>query len=92
MRYLKILLVVITFSMMFVTCKPAQKQMTLKDFAKIDLAIASSDQKPETKEAIAKKAGFTLKQFTDFEMKIQKDPKLIEKLGELRLEGQKKPK
>ena len=66
-----------------ISCKP--KAMTLSDFAKIDIEITSTDMKPESIEKIAKKYGYTLKTYNEFQSKVENDSKLKEKLGEARL-------
>lgn len=89
MRYLKLLVAIVTISVIAISCKPKGKTMVMEDFVKIDLEIASSDQKPEKKKAIAEKYGYTIDQYNEFAKKIEKDPKLLEKRGELMLKKQK---
>ncbi len=55
---------------------------------KIDMEITATDQKPESKSAIAKKYGYTLEQYEDFAKKVEKDPKLKEQIGDLILKNQ----
>jgi hypothetical protein len=64
--------------------------MTVEDFVKIDMEITTSDQKPETIEAITKRYGYTLEQYREFDKKVQTDEALQKKLGEIRLGEQKK--
>ncbi len=70
-------------------CTKKQKDMTIEDFAKIDLEVAVSDQKPETIETIAKKHGYTAEQYEEFSKIIEKSSTLQEKLGDIRLGEQK---
>ncbi|MCU0849134.1 MAG: hypothetical protein MUD12_14735 [Spirochaetes bacterium] len=69
-----------------------KKEMSIEDFAKIDLEMISTDQKPESKEVVAKKYGYTLKQYQEFADKVDRDTKLQEKLGEIRLGDMKNMK
>lgn len=63
------------------------KEMTVEDFARIDMEITATDMKPESIGEITKKYGYTLEQYKAFEEKIQKDSALQEKLGEIRLKN-----
>ena len=92
MRYLKLFAVLILASALVISCKKAQKEMTLEDFAKIDLEITTTDQKPETIDKIAQKYGYTLKDYQGFAEKVEKDPKLKEQLGDISLDSQKDQK
>ena len=64
--------------------------MTLDDFAKIDIEITTTDMTEISIEKVAKKYGYTLEQYKELSEKVKKDPKLQEKLGEIRLGEQKK--
>ena len=65
------------------------KEMTLEDFARIDIEITSTDMKPESVAKVAEKYGYTLEQYRAFEEKIRNDQALQEKLGEIRLKNMK---
>jgi hypothetical protein len=89
MRYLSILLVLILAAGLTVSCK--KNAMTLEDFAKIESEVNLPNpeiDKPQVENA-AKKFGFTYQQYKDMFDKVEKDPKLKEQLGEIRLKTQK---
>jgi hypothetical protein len=88
MTFTRIFFGIILSACLLVACKP--KLMTPEDFIKIENEVLSTDLKPESKEAIAKKYGFTYKQYADFEESLEKDPELKTKVGEIRLNIQKK--
>ncbi len=88
MKFTKILLGILLSAGIFVSCKP--KTMTPEDFIKIENEVLNTDLKPESKEAIAKKYGFTLQQYSEFEQKVESDPDLKAKVGEIRLKSGKK--
>ncbi len=90
MNFLKALLIIITAALFIISCKPSEKVMTAEDFLKIDTEILSTDLTLESKEKVAEKYGFTLKQYNDFEEKVEKDTALKTKVGEIRLNLQKK--
>lgn len=85
MKAVKTFLIIITAGMLVVSCKMSDKEMTPEDFLKIETEYLNSDLKIETKEAIAKKYGYTIKAFTDFEEKVDNDPALKKQIGELML-------
>jgi DNA-directed RNA polymerase sigma subunit (sigma70/sigma32) len=72
------------------SCAKKKKEMTVEDFARIDMEITTTDQKPETIKAVAEKYGYTFEQYRDFDTRVQNDTSLQEKLGEIRLGDQKK--
>ena len=84
MRRLTALALIALIATVF-ACKA--KEMTVEDFAKIDMEIIATDMKPESITEVAKKYGYTLDQYKAFEEKIQKDTALQEKLGEIRLKN-----
>lgn len=86
---LRILTAVLTIAFFTVSCQPKKKVMTMEDYVKIDMEIATTDMKPESKEKIVKKYGYTLEQYDKYARKVEADPKLIEKRGELMLKKQK---
>lgn len=93
MRFFKILFIIMLVSVLAVSCK-MKKEMTLEDYAKIELEINLPN--PELDkikvEEVAKKYGYTFQQYKDMFDKVEKDSKLKEKLGEMRLQDQKKEK
>ncbi len=92
MYSLRIFAAVLTIAFLAVSCQPKKKAMTMEDYVKIDMEITSTDMKPESKEKVVKKYGYTLEQFDAYAKKVEADPKLIEKRGELMLEKQKTEK
>jgi hypothetical protein len=90
MNFLKVFLSIITASLLIISCKPGEKTMTPEDFLKIDTEILSTDLTLESKEAVAKKYGYTFKQYNDYEELVEKDAALKTKIGEIRLNLQKK--
>ncbi len=91
MRYFNIILVVALVAACAVSCK-MKKDMTLEDYAKIEIEINLPN--PELDKArveeVAKKYGYTYDQYKAMFDTVEKDPSLKEKLGELRLQDQKK--
>jgi hypothetical protein len=90
MKIVKIFFIIFIVGIFVVSCKMSDKAMTADNFLKIQIEYLNSDLKVETKEAIAKKYGYTLKAFTDFEEKVDKDPALKKQIGELMLNQKKK--
>ncbi len=90
MRFLKIALIIVLASVLAVSCK-MKKEMPLEDFAKIELEInlPNPDIDKAKVEEVAKKYGYTYQQYKDMFDKVEKDPKMKEKLGEIRLQEQK---
>ncbi len=86
MNYLKVFIAIMLCSALVVSCKPASRDMTPEDFLKIENEILSTDLTPESKEAVTKKYNYTLKQFEDFAQKVETDPALKAKVGEIRLQ------
>lgn len=93
MRLLKISLIIVLASVLAVSCK-MKKEMTLDDYAKIEFEITlpNPDLDKVKVEEVAKKYGYTFQQYKDMFDKVEKDPKLKEKLGEIRLQDQKSGK
>jgi hypothetical protein len=91
MRYLNYLLILVVALSLLTACGTKKKEMTIQDFAKIEeeVAIPEPDLDPAKVEQVAKKYGFTFDQYKEFFEKVQDDPELQEKLGELTLENQK---
>jgi len=87
MKILRVLSVIFIAMFLVVGCKVEKKSMTIVEFSKIDaeIALPEPDIDPERVKLIAEKYGFTAKQYKDFYNKVQKDEKLQQKLGELKL-------
>jgi hypothetical protein len=90
MKTIKTFFIILIAVIFVVSCKMSDKVMTPEDFLKIENEYLNSDLRLESKEAIAKKYGYTLKTYTDFEEKVDKDPGLKKTVGEVRLNQQKK--
>ena len=65
-----------------------KKEMTMEDFVKIDLQITPTMEKEDI-ETIAKKYGYSYEQYKEFADMVEKDPKLQEQRGDVRLKDQK---
>jgi hypothetical protein len=65
--------------------------MSLEDYAKIEneINIPNPEMDKQKVEQAAKNYGYTYKQYKDMFDKVEKDPGLKEKLGEIRLKSQK---
>jgi hypothetical protein len=89
MRYLKLFLVLCLITSGVVSCKT--KKMSLQDYAKIENEVNLPDPEinKQRVEEVAKKYGYSYRQYKDMYDKVEKDPKLREKLGEIRLKSQK---
>jgi|GEM_PF-316651 len=85
MKYLTLCAVIVLALALAVSCKQAPKDMSLDDFLKIQNEIIKTDLTPEAKDKVVTKYGYTLKQYDDLDEKVKGDPKLQEKLGEIRL-------
>jgi len=90
MKLIKISIAFFISSVIAFSCSAKKKDMSMEDFIKIDIEIAGSDEKPETKSVITKKYGYTFEQYDEFAKKVENDPKLKEKRGEVHLNHQKK--
>jgi hypothetical protein len=69
------------------SCSKISGQMTPEDFLKIQSEVFSTDLTPESTEAIVKKYNYTLKQYEDFSQKVESDPDLKAKIGEIKLKN-----
>lgn len=90
MRIVTVVSIIALASVLAVSCK-MKKEITLEDYAKIEVEInlPSPDLDKARVEEVVKKYGYTFQQYRDMFDKVQKDPKLKEQLGELRLQDQK---
>ena len=91
MRFWNYLLVLAIALSLASGCGSKNKTMTIEDYAKIESEIEIPDPEldPARVETIAAKYGFTYIQYKEFFDKVQKDPELQEKLGEVTLKKQK---
>ncbi len=89
MRNLLSILTAVAVALSLFACTQKKKEMTVQDFAKMDIEITKTDQKPESKKKIVEKYGYTLEQYEAFAELAEKDPKIIKELGENRLKKQK---
>lgn len=91
MRFFNIILALILVTACAVSCK-MKKELTLEDYAKIEMEInlPNPDLDKAKVEEVAKKYGYSFDQYKEMFGKVEKDPALREKLGELRLQDQKK--
>ena len=91
MRFINIMLSIALVATCAVSCK-MKKELTLEDYAKIETEInlPNPDLDKAKVEEVAKKYGYTFDQYKEMFAKVEKDPSLKEKLGELRLQDQKK--
>jgi hypothetical protein len=62
--------------------------MSPEDFINIQTEYFAGDQTEESKEIIAKKYGYSAKQYTDFEEKVESDSDLKTQVGKIRLKNQ----
>lgn len=94
MKNLKTFFVILIACIFVVSCKTklSDKIERAEDFLKIETEYLNSDLTIESKEAIAKKYGFTLKAFTDFEENVEKDEALKKQVGELMMNLKKDEK
>lgn len=90
MRNLMTISTALIVALSLFACTQKKKEMTVQDFAKIDMEVVKTDTTPESKKKIAEKYGYTLEQYEAFAEKAEKDPTILEKLGEISLEKQKK--
>jgi len=91
MSFFKYLFMIMLVVSLFTGCGKGGGEMKIEDYAKIEaeLQLPDPDLDPEKVGKVAGQYGFTFKQYKDFYLKVQKDPKLQEKLGELTLKKQK---
>ncbi len=92
LKYLLLFIVTVSVTVSLLTgCGKTKGEMKIEDYAKIEseLEIPDPDLDPKKVGEVAGKYGFTFEQYKNFYVKVQKDPKLQEKLGELTLNKQK---
>jgi len=91
MRFWNFLVITAVVLSLFIGCGLKNKTMTLEDYAKIESEMELPDPEidPARVGAVASKYGYTYEQYKEFYDKVQKDPELQEKLGELTLNKQK---
>ena len=87
MNYAKLMLIAIVAFALATSCSKISGEMTPEEFLKIENEIFATDLTPESKEAIVKKYNYTLKQYEDFSQKVESNPELKAKIGEIRLKN-----
>ena len=92
MKLLKVMAVIIISMSLIVSCAKKPKEMTAEDFLKIEneINLPDPDINPERSKEILKKYGYTLEQFKAFSAKKDKDPKVLDQLGDIKLKQEKK--
>lgn len=87
MKRIALLIIVALISYVSISCKSEPREMNLEDYAKIQAEINIPDPAldPQLVEKVASKYGYSFEDFKLFNEKVEKDPKLREKLGEIRL-------
>ncbi|MBN2041756.1 MAG: hypothetical protein JW864_17095 [Spirochaetes bacterium] len=85
MKFVSVVSMILIVALCVISCKNEPKVMTPEDFIKIENEVLNTDLTPESKEKIAEKYGFTLKQFEEFEERVEMDPELKKKVGEAQL-------
>jgi Holliday junction resolvasome RuvABC DNA-binding subunit len=90
MRYFKLIIALLLVIASVVSCK-MKKELTLEDYAKIEneVNLPNPEINKQKVEETLQKYGYTYQQYKDMFNKVEKDPKLREKLGEIRLQTQK---
>jgi hypothetical protein len=78
------------FSFVLITAISCSKtrSMSPEDFINIQTEYFAGDQTEESKETIAKKYGYSAKQYNDFEEKVESDSDLKTEVGKIRLKNQ----
>lgn len=89
MKVVSVISVVLIIALSVISCKKEMKVMTPEDFLKIENEVLNSDLTPESKEKISEKFGYTLKQYEEFEKRVEAEPELKKEVGEARLNMQK---
>ncbi len=91
MRFWNLLIMMTLVLALTAGCGPKNRTMTLEDYAKIESEMELPDPEidPARVGSVAGKYGYTYEQYKEFYDRVQKDPELQEKLGELTLKKQK---
>ena len=92
MKFLNLILVLLIASSLVMSCKKSNKELTPDLFIQIENEILKTDMTPESMEKIVEKFGVTLKQYKDYEGRLETEPGLKEKIGEIRLNMHKDKK
>lgn len=87
MRLLRIVIALVMVTFLSFSCAK-KKEMTMEDFVKIDLQVTPTMEKDDI-EKITDKFGYTYDQYKEFAEMVEKDPKLQEQRGDVRLKEQK---
>lgn len=91
MRFWNFLIMAVLVLSLSAGCGTKNRTMTVEDYAKIESEMELPDPEidPARVGAVAAKYGYTYEQYKEFYDRVQKDPELQEKLGELTLKKQK---
>lgn len=91
MRFWNFLIMAVLLFSLSAGCGTKNRTMTIEDYAKIESEMELPDPEidPARVGAVAAKYGYTYEQYREFYDRVQKDPELREKLGELTLKKQK---
>ncbi len=82
----RIILAGVAILALLIACTPSAKKITPELFLQIENEILNTDLTPESKEKIVKKYNITLKQYEEYAQKVESDPALKAKMGEVRLQ------
>lgn len=91
MKKTAILILAVLMSFAILYCKSEKSEMSLEDYAKIQAEINIPDPAldPQKVEKVTSKYGYSFTQYKEFNDKVEKDPDLRVKLGEIRLKNVK---
>jgi hypothetical protein len=84
----KITVLIFSLALLAAIACSKTKSMSPEDFINIQTEFFASDQTDESKEIIAKKYGYSAKQYNDFEEKVESDADLKTQVGKIRLKNQ----
>ena len=91
MKYFKTVCAILLIIAFATSCKTSKSEMTLEDYAKIEreVNLPDPDINPDLVKRVTEKYGYSFEQYKNFFSKVEKDPALREKLGEMKLNEQK---
>lgn len=92
MKLIRLVLVGLLAFGLILSCAKEEKKMSLEEYSKIEAEInlPDPDLDPKLVKEVVNKHGYTVEEYREFAERVQKDPKLREELGEMRLREQKK--
>ncbi len=92
MKVIRLVLIGLLAFGLTLSCAKEEKKMSLEEYSKIEAEInlPDPDLDPELVKEVVNKHGYTVEEYRKFSERVQKDPKLREELGEIRLREQKK--